>query len=88
MHPARFPVAFAEFFIRFLTDERDHVLDPFGGSGSTAEAAERMGRYWTTMEIDEEYVRGAKIRFLEDCQPLLLKDERPDCVRGSKMKAK
>jgi DNA modification methylase len=75
LHPARFPVAFAEFFVRFLTDDGDDVLDPFGGSGSTAEAAERMGRNWTTIEIEEEYIRGAKMRFIEDAQPLLLKEE-------------
>jgi site-specific DNA-methyltransferase (cytosine-N4-specific) len=75
LHPARFPVAFAEFFIRFLTDEGDVVLDPFGGSGATAEAAERMGRNWMTIEIDEEYIRGSKMRFVEDSQPLLLKEE-------------
>ena len=75
LHPARFPVAFAEFFVRFLTDEGDAVLDPFGGSGSSAEAAERMGRNWTTIEIEEEYIRGAKMRFTEDAQPLLLREE-------------
>lgn len=75
LHPARFPSAFAEFFIRFLTDEGDTVLDPFGGSCSTGEASERMARYWMTIEIDEEYIRGAKMRFVEDRQPLLLKEE-------------
>ena len=75
LHPARFPVAFAEFFVRFLTDDGDDVLDPFGGSGATAEAAERMGRNWTTIEIEEEYIRGAKMRFTEDAQPLLLREE-------------
>lgn len=73
LHPARFPVAFAEFFIRFLTDEGDLVLDPFGGSGSTGEASEKLRRYWMTMEINEEYIRGAQMRFQDDGQ-LLLKE--------------
>lgn len=77
LHPARFPSAFAEFFIRFLTNEGDAILDPFGGSGSSAEAAEKMRRYWTTIEIEEEYIRGAKMRFTEDDQPLLIREERP-----------
>jgi site-specific DNA-methyltransferase (cytosine-N4-specific) len=34
-HPARFPKEFAEFFIKFLTDEGDMVLDPFAGSNTT-----------------------------------------------------
>jgi len=74
LHPARFPVAFAEFFIRFLTDEGDTVLDPFSGSGSTGAAAEGMARYWMTMEIEEDYIRGAQMRFQDDAQPLLLKE--------------
>jgi site-specific DNA-methyltransferase (cytosine-N4-specific) len=74
LHPARFPSAFAEFFIQFLTDEHDTVLDPFGGSGSTGEAAERLARYWMTMEISEDYIRGSKMRFQEEAQPLLFKD--------------
>lgn len=74
LHPARFPVEFAEFFIRFLTDEQDLVLDPFGGSGATGEAAERLGRAWITMEIKEEYIRGSRMRFEDDHQPLLLKE--------------
>ncbi len=77
LHPARFPVAFAEFFIRFLTDEGETVLDPFGGSGSTGEAAERMGRKWITMEINEDYIRGSQMRFQPDDQPLLLKEAAP-----------
>jgi DNA modification methylase len=74
LHPARFPAAFAEFFIRFLTDEGDMVLDPFGGSGSTGAAAEGMARYWMTMEINEDYIRGSQMRFQDDEQPLLLKE--------------
>lgn len=76
-HPARFPVAFAEFFIQFLTDVGDVVLDPFGGSGSTAEAAEKTGRDWITIEIEEQYIKGAKMRFSEEAnaQPLLLREE-------------
>src|SRR5207302_1793439 len=41
-HPARFPIALPEFFIKFLTEERDLVLDIFGGSGTTGEAAEGL----------------------------------------------
>ncbi|MGH7951745.1 MAG: DNA-methyltransferase [Limisphaerales bacterium] len=74
LHPARFPVAFAEFFISFLTDEGDTVLDPFAGSGTTGEAAERMAREWMTMEINEDYILGSQMRFQDDAQPLLLKE--------------
>lgn len=65
-HPARFPVTLPEFFIKFLTDEGDTVLDIFAGSGTTGEAAERLGRKWLTVDIDEAFVRGSVLRFLGD----------------------
>jgi site-specific DNA-methyltransferase (cytosine-N4-specific) len=34
-HPARFPGRFAEFFIKFLTEEGDWVIDPLAGSNTT-----------------------------------------------------
>ena len=36
-HPARFPVRLPLFFLRFLTDEGDQVLDPFAGSNTTGQ---------------------------------------------------
>lgn len=62
-HPARMPVALAEFFIKFLTDKRDLVVDPFSGSNITGRAAENQKRRWLSVEIDEEYVRGSLGRF-------------------------
>ena len=62
-HPARFPAALPEFFIRFLTDEGDRVLDPFAGSNVTGEAAERLGRRWWAIELEEDYLSGSKFRF-------------------------
>jgi len=87
LHPARFPVAFAEFFIRFLTDEDDLVLDPFGGSGSTGEGAEKLARRWITMELDEDYLRGSKMRFDDEQQPLLLRETPVKYGRSKKAKA-
>ncbi len=43
-HPARFPIDFPRFFIDFLTDEGDLVLDPFAGSNTTGQAAELSKR--------------------------------------------
>lgn len=62
-HPARFPAALPEYFIRMLTDERDFVLDPFGGSCVTGEVAERLKRNWVCSELVEEYLAGALGRF-------------------------
>lgn len=65
-HPARFPKALPQFFIRFLTDPGDLVVDIFGGSGTTGEAAQELERRWMTIEIDEAYVLGSAFRFLGD----------------------
>ena len=63
IHPARFPKALPEFFIKMLTDEGDLVLDPFAGSNTTGAAAEALGRNWIALECVEEYVQGSKFRF-------------------------
>ncbi len=62
-HPARFPAALPEYFIRMLTDRGDVVFDPFAGSCVTGEVAERLGRKWSCAEMVEEYLRGAIGRF-------------------------
>ena len=62
-HPARFPRDFADFFIKFATNEGDVVLDPFAGSNTTGFAAEELKRKWIAMEINEPYLENSKIRF-------------------------
>lgn len=62
-HPARFPAALPEFFVRMLTNQRDFVMDPFAGSCVTGEVCERLHRKWTCIEVREEYLRGAIGRF-------------------------
>jgi len=62
-NPARYPSGIPEFFIKFLTNEGDKVLDPFGGSNVTGEIAERLGRQWMCFEMNEEYLQGSKFRF-------------------------
>lgn len=63
IHPARFPPQLPEYFIRFLTDPSDMVLDPFGGSCVTGAVAEALGRRWVCCEMSEEYLNGALSRF-------------------------
>lgn len=62
-HPARFPSELPEYFIRMLTDKNDFVIDPFGGSCVTGEVCERLERKWLCIELNEEYLIGAKFRF-------------------------
>ena len=63
LHPARMPIGVADFFIRFLTEPGDLVLDPFAGSNTTGAAAEGLGRYWIGLEASDEYINGSKGRF-------------------------
>lgn len=62
-HPARFPAALPEYFIRMVTDPGDLVFDPFGGSCVTGEVAEWLGRKWVCAELVESYLEGARGRF-------------------------
>ncbi|MFI5351594.1 MAG: DNA-methyltransferase [Candidatus Binatales bacterium] len=65
LHPARMPMGLAEFFIKFLTEPRDLVLDPFAGSNTTGAAAEGLGRRWIAIEPGEHYIDGSQGRFSE-----------------------
>jgi DNA modification methylase len=63
VHPARFPSALPEFFIRMLSNRGDLVLDPCAGSCVTGEVAEYLHRRWVCVELVPDYVEGAKGRF-------------------------
>ena len=65
-HPARFPDALPQFFIEFLTDPGDMVLDIFSGSNTTGFVAERLGRNWMGIEINREYAIASSLRFMEN----------------------
>jgi hypothetical protein len=64
-HPARFPEALPEFFIKFLTDPGDVVLDIFAGSNTTGSTAERLGRRWIAVDCDRDYVAASALRFMD-----------------------
>lgn len=62
-HPARMPFELANFFIEFLTEEGDLVLDPFAGSNTTGFCAELLNRSWVSIEKNKEYGQQSLIRF-------------------------
>ena len=62
-HPARMPIDIPNFFINFLTDPGDLVFDPFGGSNTTGESAEKLNRRWISIEPELSYIEGSKGRF-------------------------
>jgi len=53
----------AKFFIKFLTDKNDLVLDPFAGSNTTGSAAQELRRKWLSIEQDINYVGTSEVRF-------------------------
>lgn len=63
-HPARFPSKLPEFFIRFLTEPGDIVLDIFAGSNTTGTVAEAEGRHWLAFEERRDYLATSVFRFM------------------------
>ncbi|MEB3882554.1 site-specific DNA-methyltransferase [Lyngbya sp. CCY1209] len=63
-HPARFPNKLPEFFIRFLTEPGDLVLDIFAGSNTTGFVAENESRYWLAFERELQYLATSSFRFM------------------------
>jgi len=66
INPARYPERIPEFFIRFLTEANDNVLEPYAGSNTTGHAAEMLGRRWMAFELVPEYLIGSIFRFSRD----------------------
>ena len=64
-YPARFPSALPQFFIKFLTNPEDLVVDIFSGSNTTGQAAEQLGRRWLSMDISREYAALSALRFMD-----------------------
>lgn len=64
-HPARFPSNLPRFFIQFLTDPGDLVLDIFSGSNTTGSVAEELARRWISIEIDPAFAALSAVRFTE-----------------------
>lgn len=62
-HPARMPDKLVEFFIEFLTEPGDLVLDPFAGSNTTGSVAERLKRRWLSIEVSRDYIKASRSRF-------------------------
>jgi site-specific DNA-methyltransferase (cytosine-N4-specific) len=63
-HPARFPADLPEFFIKFLTDPGDLVVDIFAGSNTTGWTAESLDREWLSFEDRLDYLASSTFRFM------------------------
>ena len=56
-------MALAIFLVQYLSRPGDLVVDPFGGSLTTAKACEMLGRLWMASEIMAEYVHVGGLKF-------------------------
>jgi len=65
-HSATFPIDLPSWFIKLFTKEKDLVLDPFLGSGTTSVAASLLNRNSIGIEILPEYYKIAIERFREN----------------------
>ncbi len=83
-HPARFPEGFAEFFIKFLSEEHEVILDPFAGSNTTGFVAEELGRKWISLELNQSYLDGSIYRF-ENEQNLFPSNLKINGIKTSKI---
>ena len=64
-HFAVFPEKLPEICIKAGTKKGDTVLDPFFGGGTTGWVAQRLGRKWIGIELNEEYIKIAEKRFAQ-----------------------
>ena len=61
-HPARMQAELASFFIKFLSDKRELVLDPFAGSNTTGAVSQQLGRRWLSIELNPDYITSSRSR--------------------------
>ena len=62
LHPTQKPIEAMLPLIRAYSSPGDIVLDPFIGSGTTAVAAQKLGRQYIGIELDEQYCTAARSR--------------------------
>jgi DNA modification methylase len=65
-HFAVMPDALAEICIRAGSREGDTILDPFGGAGTTALVADRLGRNAVSIELNPDYITIQRKRIEDD----------------------
>lgn len=82
-HPARFPAKLPEFFINFLTDPGDIVVDIFAGSNTTGFTSEQLKRKWLSFDNLNEYVAMSIFRFVpKDFNENTLRGIYSDVLKG------
>lgn len=75
-HPTQKPLNLIERLIETSSNPMDKVLDPFGGSGSTLIACEKLGRQAYIVEQDEKYVNAIVKRFTSESKSGIISQEK------------
>ncbi len=61
-HPTQKPEALIARIVQASSNEKDVVLDPFVGSGTTCKVAKDLKRYWIGIDINPEYIKMSEER--------------------------
>lgn len=69
LHPTQKPLEIFERIIKLTTKPGDAVLDPFLGSGTTAVAAKKLGRFYIGIERNDDFFAVAEKRVDEAYSP-------------------
>ena len=62
-HPFTYPTELVERIIKLYTYSGEQVVDPFVGSGTTVQVAEKLGRVGVGFELSEKYIAICQKRF-------------------------
>lgn len=65
IHPHEKPLPLLELLIKHSTSKGDFIVDPFGGSGSLARAAQRTDRSAVCIELDERNYEAANAKLTQ-----------------------
>lgn len=76
-HPCQIPVPLLRIFIRASSNDGDVVLDPFGGSFSTAVACKQLGRKSISIELDKYYCEIGRKRLENTSEMIILSENQP-----------
>ena len=75
VHSAVFPEELCQRVVEYYSYKGDLVFDPFGGSGTLARTAQRLGRSFFTTEQDEKYFEYMKGTFISSKGESLFEQE-------------
>ena len=81
-----FRAAKLEFFVKYLTEPNDLVVDIFAGSNTTGQVAKSLGRRWLACDLSREYVAASVFRFLGDATDAEIKSAFDRIMAGHSIK--